>query len=80
MLITSIENDKIRRIMKYKEKKYRDIDKMFLVEGEHLVIEAYKAGLLEEILMEQIGEKEGILELKLAQIFAVLRRIFTISI
>ena len=53
MLITSIENDKIRRIMKYKEKKYRDIDRMFLVEGEHLVIEAYKAGLLEEILMEQ---------------------------
>lgn len=53
MLITSIDNDKIRRIMKYKEKKYRDIDGMFLVEGEHLVIEAYKAGLLEEILMEQ---------------------------
>ena len=53
MLITSIDNDKIRRIIKYKEKKYRDIDGMFLVEGEHLVIEAYKAGLLEEILMEQ---------------------------
>ena len=53
MLITSIDNDKIRRIMKYKEKKYRDIDNKFLVEGEHLVIEAYKAGLLEEILLEQ---------------------------
>lgn len=53
MLITSLENDKIKKYLKLKEKKYRDIYGMFLVEGEHLVIEAYRTGLLEEILLEQ---------------------------
>lgn len=39
--------------MKLKEKKYRDLYQEFLVEGEHLVIEAYRSGLLEEILLEE---------------------------
>lgn len=53
MLITSLENDKIKKYIKLKEKKYRDELGMFLVEGEHLVIEAFRCGLLEEILIEQ---------------------------
>lgn len=53
MLITSLENEKIKRYIKLKEKKYRDFYGEFLVEGEHLVIEAYRSGLLEEILLEQ---------------------------
>lgn len=53
MLITSLENEKIKKYMKLKEKKYRDSYGKFLVEGEHLVIEAYRSGLLEEILLEQ---------------------------
>lgn len=53
MLITSLENEKIKKYMKLKEKKYRDYYQEFLVEGEHLVIEAYRSGLLEEILLEQ---------------------------
>ncbi len=53
MLITSFENPKIKKCIKLKEKKYRDFYQEFLVEGEHLVMEAYHSGLLEEILLEE---------------------------
>ncbi len=53
MLITSLENEKIRDYLKLKEKKYRNRFGMFLVEGEHLVLEAHRAGLIVEILLEQ---------------------------
>jgi TrmH family RNA methyltransferase len=53
MLITSLENEKIKNYLKLKEKKYRDSLNKFMVEGEHLVIEAYRSNLLEEILIEQ---------------------------
>ena len=52
MLITSLENDKIKKCIKLKDKKYRDQYNEFLVEGDHLVIEAYRSGLLEEILIK----------------------------
>lgn len=53
MLITSLDNDKVKKLIKLKEKKYRDEYAEFIVEGEHLVIEAYRSGLLEEIFIEQ---------------------------
>ena len=53
MLITSLDNDKIKKLLKLKEKKYRDEFGEFVVEGEHLVIEAYRSGLLEEIFIDQ---------------------------
>ena len=53
MLITSCDNEKIKKYLKLKEKKYRDFYNEFLVEGEHLVVEAYRSNLLEEILIEQ---------------------------
>jgi len=53
MLITSLDNDKIKKCLKLKDKKYRDLYNEFLVEGEHLVIEAYRSGLLEEILIKK---------------------------
>lgn len=53
MLITSLDNDKIKEYSKLKEKKYRDKTGLFIVEGEHLVLEAYRAGLIKEILLEQ---------------------------
>jgi len=53
MLITSLDNDKVKKLIKLKEKKYRDEYGKFIVEGEHLVIEAYRSGLLEEIYIEQ---------------------------
>lgn len=53
MLITSLENEKVKNYIKLKNKKYRDLTNSFIVEGEHLVLEAYRAGLLEEIILEQ---------------------------
>lgn len=51
MLITSVNNSKIKEINKLKEKKYRDSTNSFLIEGEHLVIEAYKNHLLRELIV-----------------------------
>lgn len=53
MLYTSIDNKKIKDIKKLNIKKYRDKINKFLVEGEHLVLEAYKNGCLEELILEE---------------------------
>ncbi len=53
MLITSLENEKVKLYRKLREKKYRDKTGFFLVEGMHLVLEAYKAGVIEEVILEQ---------------------------
>ena len=53
MLITSLNNDHVKELAKLKEKKYRDSVNAFLVEGEHLVLEAYKAGLIKELILEK---------------------------
>ena len=49
-VITSLENKKIKNLAKLLNKKYRDQENMFLVEGEHLVIEANNAGCLIEVI------------------------------
>ena len=51
MLITSVNNERIKEICKLKEKKYRDITGTFLIEGEHLLYESYKANLIKEIFV-----------------------------
>ena len=53
MLITSLDNEKIKKYVRLKEKKYRDLENQFIVEGIHLVLEAYKKGIVEEIILEQ---------------------------
>jgi len=53
MLYTSIDNKKIKDIKKLNDKKYRDKTGLFLVEGEHLVLEAYKKDFLEELILEK---------------------------
>jgi len=53
MLITSMDNPKIKEYVKLKQKKYRDITGKFIVEGMHLVLEAYKCGYIEEVILEQ---------------------------
>lgn len=53
MLITSVHNEHIKELVKLKEKKYRDQADCFLVETKHLVLEAYKAGLIKELILEQ---------------------------
>ena len=50
MIITSLENEKIKNYSKLKEKKYRDITNTFIVEGFHLVQEAFKRGIIVEII------------------------------
>lgn len=49
MLITSVNNDRIKELVKLKEKKYRDISNLFFIEGKDLCNEAYNNGLLREI-------------------------------
>ena len=49
MQIESVNNPKIKNLIKLKEKKYRDLTNTFIVEGEHLVKEALKKELVIEI-------------------------------
>lgn len=53
MEINSLTNNKVKQWSKYKEKKYREQDKRFLIEGEHLIEEAHRANLIECILIER---------------------------
>ena len=48
-MISSTNNEKIKELSKLKIKKYRDESNKFLVEGKHLVEEAYKSNLLLEV-------------------------------
>lgn len=51
MIITSLDNKKIKKYLKLKIKKYRDSFKLFLIEGEHLVQEAIKNNMLIDLLV-----------------------------
>ena len=53
MLITSLNNEHIKEILKLKEKKYRDLSNTFLIEGRHLVLEAYREKKIVELILEQ---------------------------
>ncbi|MFV0249909.1 MAG: TrmH family RNA methyltransferase [Bacilli bacterium] len=53
MIYTSIENKKIKDIKNLNRKKFRDQTNQFIVEGEHLVLEAYKAKYLTELILEK---------------------------
>lgn len=50
MLYTSTHNEKIKTLKKLKEKKYRDQENLFLIEGEHLIKEAANSNVLKEII------------------------------
>ena len=51
MLITSINNERIKSLSKLHLKKYRDEEKKFLIEGDHLIDEAIKRGVLNELFL-----------------------------
>ena len=53
MIITSVENDKVKELSKLQQKKYRDLTNTYLVEGEHLVEEARKANVLLEVFSQE---------------------------
>ena len=50
MLITSLDNEKIKGYLKLKNRKYRKKTNTFIVEGMHLVLEAYKKGIIKEVV------------------------------
>ena len=56
MVITSLENERVKKWTKLQKKKYREEFGQYIVEGEHLVLEAYKAGVLEELILEENEE------------------------
>lgn len=56
MVYTSTDNKIIKNLKKLNIKKYRDQDDCFLIEGEHLVLEAYKKGLLKKIIVKEESE------------------------
>lgn len=53
MLYSSINNEKIKEIKKLNTKKYRDETNLYLIEGEHLVKEAYENNVLEELILKE---------------------------
>ena len=67
MVITSVNNEYIKNLCKLKEKKYRDMENKFLVEGYHLVMEAYNAKLLDHIILLE-GEKVPIYDIDITYV------------
>ncbi len=51
MVITSLENNKVKDLVKLQKKKYRDLTKTYIVEGEHLVLEAVRADVVLELFV-----------------------------
>ena len=51
MLITSVSNDRVKELVKLKDKKYRDRNNLFFVEGYDIVMEAYKNKLIKELYL-----------------------------
>ena len=65
MIYSSTKNEFIKSIKKLQEKKYRDSTATFLVEGEHLVIEAIKNNCVKYIITEENYEfKSNIRQIK----------------
>ena len=57
-MIESINNEKIKRYRKLKDKKYRELEGLYLVSTPHLVLEALKKGVVKEIFL--LDSKENI--------------------
>lgn len=60
-IISSRNNKYIVELAKLKDKKYREKERKFLIEGEHLIQEAYKTNNLETVLYSDIKYRlEGV--------------------
>ena len=53
MVIESLENSRVKKYKKLKKRKYRDEYKEFIVEGLHSVREAFRSGIIEELILEE---------------------------
>lgn len=49
MLITSLNNDRVKELVRLKEKKYRDKTGLFFIEGYDIVLEAYKNNIIKDL-------------------------------
>jgi rRNA methylases len=71
MNITSLTNTKVKDWVKLQKKKHRDENKLFLIEGEHLVKEAEKQGIIQQLILQ-----EGIIaEITCSEIYYVTEEI-----
>ena len=52
-IIKSLQNDKIKNLVKLHNKKHRQLQKQFLVEGEHLIKEAMMANCVSLLILEE---------------------------
>lgn len=52
-IIDSVQNQRVKKWSQLSQKKYRDKEGLFLVEGEHLIQEAMKANVLKTILFKE---------------------------
>ena len=50
-VIRSVNNTKIKNWCKLHEKKYREREQMFLIENEHLILEAIEANLIDTLIL-----------------------------
>ncbi len=51
MVISSLDNDKVKEYFKLRERKHRKNSNTFLVEGLNLVLEAYRYGMILELIL-----------------------------
>lgn len=57
--ITSVNNDLVKETVKLQQKKYRDAEKKFLLEGFKAIEEAFKSGIeIEQVFVEKEHEKK----------------------
>lgn len=52
-MITSKDNKLYKNWLKLSQKKYRQKEQLFLIEGEHLILEAKKANILSQVLLSE---------------------------
>ena len=60
-MITSVSNKKIKDLKKLKENKNIRKYKKYLIEGKHLIEEALKVGVVEEIIIGENFSDESLL-------------------
>ena len=61
-MITSVSNKKIKDLKKLKENKNIRKYKKYLIEGKHLIEEALRANVVEEIIIGENFSDESLLE------------------
>ncbi|SRX66484.1 RNA methyltransferase [Mycoplasma mycoides subsp. capri] len=70
-VISSVSNPKIKEILKLKDRKHRNKQKLFIVEGFHMIMEAYNDQIIKtllgtskalEILKDEIPNIEQVIE------------------